>query len=189
MANKYRFVRSPNIYPRRNRPVTRIGIHCTQTGEETAPGVANYFKRQSSKASAHFVIDTDEIIQCVSVFHTAWAMPHVNADGIHLEFCGYAGWSRAQWLKKADQTLTWGAALTAELIHGMRYMGSPFEIRELRDREVKDYRGHGLIRHSTASRLLKPNAGHTDPGDGFPMDVFLERVKWWMPFIEHIRYQ
>ena len=184
----YRHVQSPNCYPTRNRQVSRIGIHCTQSPDNSAPGVAQFFSHASVKASAHAVCDTDEVITCVHAAQTAWAMPHVNADGYHIELCGYAEWSHDQWLSKDHglSVLHVGSCVAAQAVTMFRYFHSPFQVHWLSDAEVKAGTGFGFIEHRTATRLLGPADGHTDPGSNFPAAEFLDMVNWWMPQITAI---
>ena len=183
-------IESPNRYTGRRRSISRIGIHTTQTTDNSAPGVAAHFSQRSIQASAHVVVDRDEVICCVKWIDTAWAMPHVNADGFHIELCGMAQWSHDDWLFGPGlPVIQRGALVAAEAVTLFRFLGANFEIRELTDYEVIKGSGAGFIRHSTASRLLKPNAGHWDPGPGFPMEAFFDMVNWWMPRVNGTHFR
>lgn len=185
---KYKLVQSPNRYNGRNRKLTRIGIHCTQTPEDTAPGVANYFKRKSSKASAHAVVDTDEVICCVKWHHTAWAMQRVNSDGYHIELCGYAQWSKQEWLSgKGKQVMIWSACVAAEAVVLFRFLGVDFDVRMLSDKEILNGTGTGFVQHRDADRVFKDRNPHTDLGANFPVGEWLKMVKWWIPHIKEVK--
>lgn len=181
----WRLQESPNKYEGRIRPLTRIGIHSTETPANSARGVANYLAKPASKASAHIVVGTDEIVQCVKAADTAWAMPKVNANGFQIEICGYAKWTAEQWIDCSN--FGWAACVAAELIKLTDFVQPPIKIKWLTDAEVRSGSGSGLIKHSTATRVL--GGSHTDPGTGFPVDKFIDYINWWYPHITNVDFQ
>jgi len=76
-----------------NRPRTQLRahgiiIHNTDNLGDSAIANKNYFDTESAKASAHFIIDADTIIQCIPTNETAWhAGPTANSLYIGVELC------------------------------------------------------------------------------------------------------
>lgn len=180
-----RFIPAKNFYSGRRRSTRLIVIHTTQTPCKVtfAERVANFFKRQSSTArirsSAHTVHDPTDIVQCVSVGDTAWAAPKANADGIHMEVCGYAHgtpWNDPE----PHQTLVWTACQAAMFVGLLRFLGVPFEVRRLAHIEVRDGVAAGFCGHDDVTAAFKTKGGHLDPGPYFPWDEFLGMVQWWI---------
>lgn len=191
LSNKYVLIESPNRYEgRRGTVIDRIGLHCTQTPNSSGRGVVAYFKKKSSKASAHAVVDVDEVLCAVKAEDTAWAMQKQNQRGYHVEICGYAQWTKDQWLNgPGKQVMIWGACVVAEAISLCRYLGSDIQVRYLTDDEIRKGTGKGIVQHQHSDRVLKDPNPHTDLGLYFPTKEFLDMVKWWMPRIKEIRIQ
>jgi N-acetyl-anhydromuramyl-L-alanine amidase AmpD len=103
------------------RDIRLIVLHSMEAPEKgtTAESVAKYFAGGSGgrKASAHYCIDDDSIIQCVDCADVAYAAPNANSVGIHLELAGYARQSREEWLDAFGTAMLRNAArLCAEVL-------------------------------------------------------------------------
>jgi hypothetical protein len=177
------FIESPNRYTgRKGGGVRLIVIHDMEApeGPETAENVAHYFQKKSSKASAHFCVDQNSIVQCVKLGDVAWHAPGANLDGAGIEHAGYARQTLEEWTRtEADQTLlNWSALVSAEIVALSRFAKHPINMKFLSDTEVK--MGHtGFVKHSDISRIYKKSTHH-DPGPGFPEDIYLGKVSWWL---------
>jgi N-acetyl-anhydromuramyl-L-alanine amidase AmpD len=150
-----------------------IVIHTTESPERdnAARAVANFFKHNPNKTSAHIVVDNKEAIRCVEDNKAAWAAPGCNFDGLHLELIGTARQTRTNWNDKfsqdmldiaaevsADWCMLYGIPVTkllvAQLIGGKR----------------------GFVGHIDVSKAYKLS-NHFDPGPNFPWKSFLKKVE------------
>lgn len=177
---------------RQGRIPSLIVLHDMEApfGTKTAENVANWFASVNApQASTHFNVDADSIVQSLSVNDTAWAAPGMNSCGIHIEHAGYARDRREKWLDE-ETMLNFSACLTAELIAAYNRFGIIFPIRRVTGDELvacTRTRGavgpRGLCGHVDGTMALNGGKGHTDPGDGFPWDLYLLKVAWWLPHI------
>jgi len=125
------------------------------------------------KASAHLCVDSDSIVQCVFDNNIAAAAPGVNGDGIHIEQAGYAKQTKAEWMDPYG-ILMINLSANAAAQYCLKYN---VPVKHLSNTELKAGE-KGIIGHAQATATYKPNAGHTDPGTGFPWEYFMERVKF-----------
>lgn len=152
--------------PRPASAIRLVVVHSTEGG--TAASVAEYF-HTTAQASTQLVVDDLECYRCVPDDVIPWGAPGVNTSGLHIEHCGYAVWSREEWL-------THKPMLERSAEHAARWSlhyGIP--LRWLGALGLK-LRRKGFTRHMDASRAFTPG-GHSDPGEGFPRDYYLERVR------------
>lgn len=156
--------------PRKASWVRHVVIHSTEGG--TAQSVAADFATRPRErgASTQLVVDDRECYRCVPDLVIPWGAPGVNRSGLHVEHCGFARWSRAEWLAHLP-TLERSAAKAARWCWTFRIPRRWLTVAELKAGKA------GLCRHVDASRAFPPNAGHHDPGEGFPRDVYLALVK------------
>lgn len=153
--------------PRQASWIRHIVIHSTEGG--TAQSVAAFFAT-SAQASTHLVIDDATCYRCVPDLVIPWGAPGVNRTGLHIEHCGYARWSRAEWLRHKP-TLERSAAKAALWCWTYRIPRQWVTIAALKNG------GAGLLTHADASQAFPPNGGHSDPGANFPRDTYLELVR------------
>lgn len=153
---------------RKESDIKWIVIHDTESGANTARGVARYFKSSSAQGSAHLVVDDYECYRCLSNTTIPWGAPGANTKGFHIELCGYARWTRQQWL---DHLRTIKRAAYKTALHAKKF-NIPITFRRAYGLK-KGYRG--ITTHAECSKAFGGN--HTDPGSNFPMDIFLELVK------------
>jgi N-acetylmuramoyl-L-alanine amidase CwlA len=146
-----------------------IVIHSTENNLRTgiAETVAQYFAGGSVKASAHYVVDSDEVIQCVDPALIAWAAPGSNEIGIQIEMCGKAEWTQAQWLLPAAQAMIKHAKW---LVHDL---AAKYDIPlALINADGLKAGARGVTRHRDVTKAWHRST-HTDPGQGFDMDWLL----------------
>lgn len=153
--------------PRRASDVRLVVLHSTEGG--TAESVAHYFAT-SAQASTQLVVDDSSCFRCVPDLVIPWGAPGANTAGLHIEHCGYAAWTRTEWLqhrrmlrRSAERTARWCWQFGIP----RRYLG-PIGIR---------LRRKGFTTHGDVSKAYGTPGGHTDPGAGFPRDVYLGYVK------------
>lgn len=157
------------------RPVAPyfVALHTTQNHlrRGIARDVAATFAT-TSKVSAGYVVDADETIQCVREEDTAFAAKSpANEGGIHVELCGWAEWTSADWAKPdAVRMLERGARLVADICERNAFPLEFVEAEELRDG------GSGITTHAVCSEAWHRTT-HWDPGPGFPLAGFIEQVR------------
>lgn len=155
------------------RPLRVVTIHDMEApeGPRTAENCAAFFAGPDAKGSAHYCVDTDSIVQSVREADQAAHAPGANTDGIGIELCGYARQTRDEWLDDTSMaTMRLAAALVADIC---ARTGIP--ARWLSDNELADPSVRGLTTHAQVSRVFR-RSDHTDPGAGFPADLFLPMV-------------
>lgn len=165
---------SPNKHTGRTRKVRVVVMHTMESPERatTAEDVArNWFAKTEARASAHYCVDADSIVQCVSEADTAWAAPGANADGIQIELAGRAGQGAEGW---ADPYSVAELDLAARLVADICTRHS-IPIRKL-TREQLANGERGIIGHVDASAVYRLS-DHTDPGPDFPWDKVITQAK------------
>jgi hypothetical protein len=169
-------------------PIAVIVMHTAQTGEgpKSARGTAGWFVSEMlvpkkhpdgtvemvpAKASAHFCVDVNEIIQCVHDEHMAYGAPYANRNGIHVELAGRAEQTPEQWADPySEKMLRRAAHLVAHLC---RKHGVP--IKRIGSDELKAG-GRGICGHDTVSKAFPVPKAHWDPGPNFPWLHFIDLV-------------
>lgn len=149
--------------------VDLLVVH-TAEGARSARGLGAYFAGTDRRASAHAGVDNDERVDYVRPDDTAYAAPGANADGEHLELCGFAAWSRDTWVREHSPMLDHAARWVADRAAAR---GLPLVLLGP-DELVRD--GRGITTHDAVTRAFRRST-HTDPGRGFPLDVLLDRAR------------
>lgn len=156
-----------------------IVIHATDGLEkdDRAEHVATWFGGKNKRfdpprASAHYVIDCDSIVQMVHDKDVAWQAAGANRNGIGIEHAGRAKQSRADWFDEfSAPMLLISAGLVARLC---KSYGIPMEFVDQKGLRAKK---HGITTHREVTYAFRKGT-HTDPGVGFPMDWYIEQVKF-----------
>jgi hypothetical protein len=151
-------------------------------GPRTAENCARYFAGPLAAGSTQVVVDEDSAVRCVLDTEKAagakgapYRSRTVNDWALQVEHAGYARQSRAEWLDASSTaTMEQGARVFADWCD--LYVIPPYR---LTDDELRAGM-HGLVGHADVSRALRVPHGHTDPGTGFPWDVYLEMVRSFM---------
>jgi N-acetyl-anhydromuramyl-L-alanine amidase AmpD len=171
----YPFIQAANYTKGRIKKITGIVIHTMENTEKpgNARGVALWFAgTQAPKASAHYCVDSVDVIQCVRDSDTAWHAPGANANGIGIEHAGRAAQSDADWQDEFSQKmLVKSAKLVAHLckVHGIPAVRlSPAELAA---------GGSGIFGHKDCTDAFKTKGGHVDPGPHFPWTQYIDMVK------------
>lgn len=157
----------------------------TQQAHADAVSLANFcnnsrITQPDNPVSYNLAVDDKKTVEIVPVGEGPWAAAEANDIGVHICFAGsFAEWSTAQWestdasdgLNENDM-LTRGAKAAAA---ACQQYGIPVVFADGTDWPAlpKGIAGH--------RNFGKRGGGHSDPGDGFPMDEFLRRVNSFMP--------
>lgn len=161
---------------------TVIVLHCMQYPErgDTAEWCGRFFaglEGPAPKASAHYAVDNDSIVECVPAERIAWHAPGANKQGIGIEHAGYVRQSRGEWLDSYGHAmLELSARLAAELC---AHFGIPAECLDAGDLMLGL---SGITTHEQVS-LAFGKSTHTDPGPGFPLGEYLSLVRSHLGFV------
>lgn len=151
-----------------------IVIHTTENRQRLglARDVALWFAGATApQASAHFVVDNREVFECVHPNDVAWAAPGANAKSLHIEHCGQASMTVADWAGEySKEMLALSAQLAAALC--VRWLIPPtfVGVKGLRAGE------RGITTHLAVSDAFRKST-HIDPGAAFPLDDYIRQVE------------
>ena len=164
--------------PRKASAIRHVVLHSTEGG--TAKSVAEMFHADDAKASTHLVIDDSETYICVPELVIPWGAKGVNLSGLHIEHCGWARWKTEEWMthrRMLDQSAR-RAALWSWSYNIPTVILSPLGLEQGRA---------GFVTHLTATRAFHTPGGHTDPGSGFPLGLYMSAVREYRQLIEQDR--
>lgn len=174
-TEKFKYVpaRIQKRWPKGRRPVRLVVIHSTEApeGPNTAENVARYFASPQAGGSAHITVDENSIVQSVLDNNIAAAAPGANTDGIHIELAGYAKQTEAEWLDPYGVLLLNNAADAASQ-YCLKY---DIPALKLTDQDLRAGL-KGIVGHDQVTRVYRKST-HTDPGQSFPWQWFITRVK------------
>jgi hypothetical protein len=132
-----------------------------------------WFQNPSAQCSSHHGADSYErgvFGAYVYENNKAWTQGNANDYCLSLEMCGYAEWSRSEWLNNrpilVDNAAEW-----------LRYMVDKYAVpwTLLNDSQAQNPNARGICEHVN---LGSWGSGHWDCGD-FPMDVVIDKAKKW----------
>jgi N-acetyl-anhydromuramyl-L-alanine amidase AmpD len=175
------FVQARQHGGRGNVPPTRIVIHATvsPTVKGGARAVARYFAATSRNASAHYVVDPGEIVQCATDDTICYHAPP-NRHSLGVELCDPQTGSGKRWGDADHEAMLERAAgLVRDL--AARY-GIP--VRRLSPTDLRAGR-KGICGHVDVTNAWH-RTSHTDPGPDFPWDHFLNLVEDNMPTADEV---
>jgi hypothetical protein len=170
------FIQARHYTPTSGRTIDLIVLHDMETPERlgVARNVANWFAGSTApRASAHYCIDSLEIIQCVKDKDVAWHAPGANHNSIGVEHAGYAAQRADQW---RDPYSTAELQLSAALVRDLcATYGIP--VMFLDAAELLRHRPpRGITTHNEVSEAYR-RSDHWDPGPNFPIDWYLAMVR------------
>jgi N-acetyl-anhydromuramyl-L-alanine amidase AmpD len=169
----YPFIQARNFTKATRRSIDLIVIHTMEAPEkpETAENVARWFAgRTAPRASAHYCVDADSVVQCVRDQDVAWHAPGANHNGIGIEHAGTARQTSADWSDDySSRMLALSARLTAELCR--KYAIPAVRLGPAQLRAGK----RGVTGHIDCTRAFGVGS-HWDPGPNFPWARFVDAV-------------
>lgn len=171
-----KFVQAKNYTWASRKPgdVKWIVIHSMEAPEKptVAEAVAAWFAGPNApKASAHFCIDNDSIVQSVKCEHVAWHAPGANRYGIGLEHAGYARQSRSDWMDEFSL-----AMLSEQSVPLCAYLSQKWGVPAVFVDAAGLKAGKpGITTHHEVTQAFK-KGDHWDPGPAFPMDWYVSKV-------------
>lgn len=157
--------------PRSTSKIQAIFIHTTESPLGTpCENVANY-QLSARNGSYHYLADqAGRLLRENTDDWIAWGTGNRGNDvGLHLSFVNYAKCSRTEWLSNLKM-LDAGAWQVARWCKAYGIPARAITPTDLRN-GVK-----GISTHDGARRAWGVT-DHTDPGPGFPMDIFVNLVK------------
>jgi N-acetyl-anhydromuramyl-L-alanine amidase AmpD len=169
----YPFVESPNRTRAPGRAIGVVVIHTMEIAErpDAAEICARWFKTPVSRVSAHYCVDADSVIQCVREKDIAWHARGGNTDSIGVELAGFASQTRRDWADPySAAVLDRAANLVADVCRRRR-----IPVRWVVADDLVAGR-RGLTGHNEVSEAFE-QSDHWDPGDGFPVEAFVDRVR------------
>ena len=172
-AVPYPFVESPNKTPANRTSFDVVVIHTMEIAEraDAAEICARWFRSPVSRVSAHYCVDADTVIQCVREKDVAWHARGGNADSIGVELAGFARQTEKDWADRYSKAvLARAATLVADVCRRRR-----IPVRWLVADDLSADR-RGITGHVEVSRAYG-RSDHWDPGPGFPIEGFLDRVR------------
>jgi hypothetical protein len=145
-----------------------VVVH-TAEGIRKAADLKAFFDR-STNSSAHAVADDVTLLDnLVPYGNASWTLRNGNSRSDNLELCGFASWSRAEWINNHQGMLTNAAIWIRSRCHAR---GIP--VVKLSPADVRAGRA-GVIGHVDYTQGAGDGT-HWDPGPGFPWDVVIARA-------------
>ena len=169
-----KFVQARYFTPTSGRAIDLVVIHTMEFPEypTAAESCAAFFAGASSpRASAHYCVDDNSIVQGVADKDVAYHAPGANNNGIGIEHAGYAKQGSSDWADTySDNMLKRSAGLTADLCKRYNipivFLGPADLLAGKR----------GITTHRYVSEAFK-RSDHWDPGYNFPEQKYIAYVK------------
>ena len=178
---------------RRPASIRYIVLHSTEG--DTAKDAASWFQNPNSGGSANLVVDDNTCYQTLRDDVIPWGAPPLNTHGFHIEQAGYARWSRAEWLKH-EGTIERAAFKAALRVKWYKIRPVVLDVEALKQDFGPDLGNGaipvnpgglngGIVTHHTVSDAYKLS-DHTDPGTGYPIDVFMTHLAHYLDPGNHV---
>jgi hypothetical protein len=157
-------------YNGRNINGVRLIVLHTAEGATTIESLGNFFSNYNNQVSSHTGADDKlgKIGEYVTRGNASWTCANYNPVAVQMELCGFASWSESTWKNQHHNMLEncarWIAEESAKL-------GIP--IVKLSAGQAQGT-GRGVCQHRD---LGAGGGGHTDCGNGFPMDYVINLAK------------
>lgn len=163
-----------NSSSRGGATITLVAIHTNEgpnpAGDEGRDRSAENLVAwmEANGVSYHVIVDDDTAVRQVSDGRASWSLRTGNSRSLNLCFIGYARFSRAEWLAHQNMLRLAANQVRAWCDH----YGIPK--RKLTAAQV-GANERGICGHWDWT-VGKKDGSHTDPGAGFPWDVFIDLV-------------
>lgn len=152
-----------------------VVLHDTETPADSAGGVAAAFQSPRAEGSAHLVVDDVSCYRCLPDDVIPWAAIGANENGLHIEQCGYASWTAAEWERHlpmlhraAYKAAVWGKKYRIPMRH--------VTAADLHAGRSGITTHHAVNRWQTSIRAPGDHS-HTDPGTHYPIDLVVGLAK------------
>lgn len=160
---------SPNYSSRNGTTVTGIVIH-TAEGPTDADSLGAYFAQVKVQVSSHAGVDDTKRVNYVDSAFEAWTLRNGNPWTDNLEMCGFASWTRDQWLQHPGM-LQQAAEWVAERCHARNVPPVRITADDIRAGRRSGYFAHWDYTRGTG------DGTHWDVGQNFPWDTFAPLVQ------------
>ena len=169
----YPFVESPNKTPTSGREIDVVVVHTMEIAErpDAAAICVRWFATPASQVSAHFCVDAARVIQCVREKDVAWHARGGNAASVGVELAGFARQTAKEWDDSYSTAVLNRASAVVADVCGRRRI----PVRWLSPDDLVAGR-RGITGHAEVSKAYR-KSDHWDPGPGFPVQSFLDRVR------------
>ena len=168
------FVQARNYTRVGGRDIDLVVIHTAEAAERlnTAEAIASWAAGPNApRASWHYAVDSDSVVQSVRDQDVAWAAPGVNHNGLQIEHAGYARQTPSEWSDAYSLAML---NISADLV-GQICTRYKIPVRWVSVEGLK--RGErGITTHANVSLAFK-RSDHTDPGKSFPKTEYLAKVR------------
>lgn len=157
-------------------PVYWIVGH-TAEGARTKENLGAYFYRPDIAASSHVGIDGSGIVQYVPYDRAAWTLRAGNPVSENAELCGFAKWTREQWLSTGTID---GCVNPRQMLRNFaawargRCLARGIPLRKLTVTQTAN-RTAGIIHHADYTAATGDGT-HWDMGVGVPWDIVMADV-------------
>lgn len=153
---------------RERKAVNILVVHSAE-GATDETSLGSFFSRATTGSSNCGIGQDGGYASYVNYADTAWANPPLNQESDNVELCGFARWTRAQWLAhpKMLETLARWLAWRAAVRRIPLVLLSAADVRAGKA---------GIADHRTVNAAHKAS-DHWDVGYSFPWDVVLPRAK------------
>jgi N-acetyl-anhydromuramyl-L-alanine amidase AmpD len=166
-------IESPHHSSRGDQRVRLVVLH-TAEGALTTTSLGRFFARPDVRASSHVGIDDRSIVQYVPYNRAAWTLRSGNRISDNAELCGFAAWTRDQWVADHHPMLELAAAWIRN-----RCAARAIPVRKLTVKEIRDGKP-GVIGHVDWTNAMNDGT-HSDPGAAFPWDVVMALASGDLP--------
>jgi len=160
---------SPNYSSRNGTTVTGVVIH-TAEGATDANALGAYFAQSSVQASSHVGIDDTKTVAYVEPVFEAWTLRNGNPWTDNAEMCGFAEWTRDQWLAHPG-ILSQAAQWVADRCHARNVPPVRLTPADIAAGRRSGYFAHWDYTQATG------DGTHWDVGTSFPWDTFAGLVQ------------
>lgn len=161
-------IATSNFSSRNGAKVIWVAIHTTE-GIMDADDLGYYWQRITS-ASSHAGCDNTKTRTYIDPQYASWTLLNGNSKSVNMEICGWAKWTREEWLGaqkgRLIQAANWARQMCDKFGIPKKYIGSAGVARG----------EAGIIGHVDYTNGAK-DGNHWDPGPGFPWDVFIQLVQ------------
>lgn len=148
------------------KEVDWLVLHSAE-GATSEIALGNFFAGTTKGSSAAGIGQGGKYASYVNYADTAWCAPPLNQEGEHLEICGFAKWTRAEWL-----------AHPAMLETVAKWIAWRCTVRRIPIRFVALPRvgTSGVTGHIQVNNVYH-KSDHWDPGPNFPWDSVIARAQ------------